>query len=265
MSRRIVAVAVMLVLYLLSVALGAWSFPMYQNATGVEDLGHLVVPSLLTMVGKEAAQYIFWLGTLPLELFFLGIAAVVLFRGKGIRLGICLYVAYFLHWLFLHLTTLPPPDRSVWQFPAGVFTLSKPYMNDFWFSGHTANAVLIALAAADSRTWVKGLAWGNVAFEILLVLSTRTHYTIDVVGAIFVAYTIHRVSLDISASLARSAGPPGLLPEVEPVGAEAGQRDHGHEDQPEHDDGGGVETPVLRGGTEAQDQGGRTFSWRRGE
>jgi len=213
MTRRVIAVTVMLALYALSAALGAFSLPTYRNASGVDDLGHLVIPSLLLMVGKETAQYIFWLGTLPLELFFVGIALVVLFTGKGIRLGICLYVAYFLHWVFLHLTTLPPPDHSVWQFPEGVFTLSKPYPNDFWFSGHTANAVLIALATAGSRPWLKGLAWGNVFFEILIVLSTRTHYTIDVVGGIFVAYTIHRVSLDVAASVARSsarlpAGPP---------------------------------------------------------
>jgi len=213
MTRRVIAVTVMLALYALSAALGAFSLPTYRNASGVDDLGHLVIPSLLLMVGKETAQYIFWLGTLPLELFFVGIALVVLFTGKGIRLGICLYVAYFLHWIFLHATTLPPPDHSVWQFPEGVFTLSKPYPNDFWFSGHTANAVLIALATAGSRPWLKGLAWGNVFFEILIVLSTRTHYTIDVVGGIFVAYTIHRVSLDVAASVARSsarlpAGPP---------------------------------------------------------
>jgi PAP2 superfamily protein len=206
MTRRVIAVSVMLVLYAMSIALGAFSSPAYRNASGVDDLGHLVVPSLLLMVGKETAQYIFWLGTLPLELFFVGIVLIVLFTGKGIRLGICLYVAYFLHWVFLHATTLPPPDHSVWQFPEGVLTLSKPYPTDFWFSGHTANAVLILLATAGSRPWVRGLAWGNVAFEILLVLSTRTHYTIDVIGGIFVAYTIHRVSLDVAASLARSSG-----------------------------------------------------------
>jgi hypothetical protein len=33
------------------------------------------------------------------------------------------------------------------------------------------------------------------------VLSARTHYTIDILGGMFVAYTIHRVSLDVSAAL----------------------------------------------------------------
>ena len=203
MTRRVIAVVLMLVLYGLAVALGECSVPAYQNASGVDDLGHLVIPSLLLIVGRETAEYIFWLGTLPLELFFVGIVLVVLVTGKGIRLGICLYVAYFLHWVFLHATTLPPPDHSVWQFPKGVLTLGKPYMNDFWFSGHTTNAMLIALAASGRRPWVKGLAWGQVAFEILLVLSTRTHYTIDVLGGVFVAYTIHRVSLDVAAALNR--------------------------------------------------------------
>lgn len=205
MSRRIVAVSVMLVLYGAAVGLGACSFPAYRNASGVDDLGHLIVPPLLPILGQRATQYIFWLGTLPLELFFAAIVLIILFTGRGIRLGICLYVAYFLHWLFLHATTLPPPDHSVWRFPEGVFTLSRPYMNDFWFSGHTANAVLVALATKGRRHWIRGLAWGNVAFEILLVLATRTHYTIDVLGGIFVAYSIHKLSLDVAAALSRSS------------------------------------------------------------
>jgi hypothetical protein len=208
MARRLVALSVMLVLYGLAVALGQYSFPAYRNASGVEDLGHLAVPPLLVVAGRETAEYVFWLGTLPLEVFFVVIALVILFTGRGIRLGICLYVAYFLHWLFLHATTLPAPDHIVWQFPKGVFTLGKPYPNDFWFSGHTANAVLIALAAGNARPWIRALAWGNVAFQILLVLSTRTHYTIDVLGGIVVAYSIHRVSLDVVAFLNRPVSPP---------------------------------------------------------
>jgi PAP2 superfamily C-terminal len=210
MARRVLALAAMLLLYGLAAALADWSFPVYRNASGVEDLGHLLVPPLLPLLGQETTQYVFWMGTLPLELFFVVIALVVLFTGKGIRLGICLYVAYFLHWLFLHATTLPPPDNSVWQFPPGVFTLGRPHPSDFWFSGHTANAVLIALATDGQRAWIKGLAWANVAFQILLVLSTRTHYTIDILGGIFVAYSLHKVSQGAVELLDRRTPPPFL-------------------------------------------------------
>jgi hypothetical protein len=199
MARRWIALSAMAVLYALSVALGVFVLPGYRHASGVEDLGHRLVPSLELLVGRETAQYVFWLGTLPLELFFVGIAVFVVLTGRGVRLGLCLYVAYFLHWLFLPATTLPVPDHSVWRFPEGVFTLGKPYEKDFWFSGHTANAVLIALAAQPMRLWIRWLAWSLAAFEILLVLSTRTHYTIDVLGGVFVAYVIHRISLDIAA------------------------------------------------------------------
>src|SRR5207253_2261008 len=83
---------------------------------------------------------------------------------------------------FLHATTLPPPDGIVWRFPPGVFTLGKPYPTDLWFSGHTANAFVIALATRGGPLWLRAVAWLGVAFEIVLVLATRTHYTIDVHG-----------------------------------------------------------------------------------
>src|SRR5207249_5984705 len=114
-----------------------------------------------------------------------------------VRLALCLYVMYFLHWLFLHATTLPPPDNIVWNFPKGVFTFGKPNASDFWFSGHVANAFVIALATRRSPALLRIAAWSLFAFEVLLVLSARTHYTIDVLGGIFVAYSVHRISLDL--------------------------------------------------------------------
>jgi len=195
--RRVRAVAVLLALYLLAVALGAVSFPGYQNASGARDLGHYLIPSLRETFGEERAEYVWWLGTLPLELFFAVIVVVILVTGKGIRLAMCLYAMYALHWLFLHATTLPPPDDIVWRFPPGVFTLGKPYATDLWFSGHTANAFVIALATRGRAWWLRSGAWLGVAFEIVLVLAARTHYTIDVLGGLFVGYTAHRVSLDV--------------------------------------------------------------------
>src|SRR5207245_3268003 len=172
MPRRLGAFALLLALYVLAVVLGAVTFPGYRNASGVVDLGHYLVPSLLEMFGERRAEYAWWLGTLPLELFFVVIAVVVLVAGRGIRLAVCLYAMYALHWLFLHATTLPPPDGIVWRFPPGVFTLGKPYPTDLWFSGHTANAFVIALATRGGPLWLRAVAWLGVAFEIVLVLAT---------------------------------------------------------------------------------------------
>ena len=198
-TRRLRVVATLAALYAIAVALAHVSAPGYRHASGIVDVGHALVPSLRDLVGEEIAAWVWWLGTLPLELFFLVIAAVVLFTGKGARLALCLYAMYALHWLFLLATTLPPPDGIVWRFPDRVVTLGNPTDHDLWFSGHVANAFVIALATRGGRRWVQALAWSGVVFETLLVLSTRSHYTIDVIGGLFVGYTTHRISLDLTA------------------------------------------------------------------
>ena len=121
-KERVIAFLIILVLYLLSVALGTYSLPTYEHSSGIRDIGHLFVPSLLLLYGRETTQYIWWLGTLPEELLYGVIVLAILLTGKGIRLGFCLYAIYFLHRLFLHATTLPVPDNMVGLFPEGVFT-----------------------------------------------------------------------------------------------------------------------------------------------
>jgi hypothetical protein len=198
LRQRIAIASALLVLYALSEVLGVVTLPGYRSTTGLRDIGHYYVPSLVSLVGAARAEYVVWLGTLPLELFFIGIIVSIVLTGRGIRLGACLYVMYLLHWLCLHATTLPPPDEIVWKFPEGVFTFGRPTASDFWFSGHVANAFVIALAAARSRSALRAFAWALFAFEILLVLSARTHYTIDVIGGVFVGYSIHRISVDVA-------------------------------------------------------------------
>jgi len=183
--------------YAVAVVLGMLSAPGHRHASGIVDLGHHVVPALIDLVGEHRAEWVWWLGTLPLELFFVVIAGVVLLTGKSARLALCLYAMYALHWLCILLTTLPAPDQIVWRFPDGILTLGNPTPRDLWFSGHVANAFVIALATRGARPWVRAIAWGLVAFQIVLVLSTRTHYSIDVVGGLFVGYTAHRISLDL--------------------------------------------------------------------
>jgi hypothetical protein len=184
------------VLYAIAVVLGALPTAGHRHASGVLDLGHTLVPALRDVTSERTAEYVWWLGTLPLELFFIVIAATVLFTGRGVRLAVCLFAMYALHWLCLHATTLPAPDGIVWHFPPGVVTLGKPFASDFWFSGHVANAFVIALATRGRSRLVRAIAWAGVPFESVLVLTTRTHYSIDVIGGLFVGYTAHRLSLD---------------------------------------------------------------------
>src|SRR5215813_9984598 len=98
-TQRLLAFGALLALYLAALELGAVSTRGYHNASGAVDLGHYLVPSLRELVGERRAEYVWWLGTLPLEAFFALIALVVLFTGRGIRLALCLYAMYTLHWL----------------------------------------------------------------------------------------------------------------------------------------------------------------------
>jgi membrane-associated phospholipid phosphatase len=88
------------------------------------------------------------------------------------------------------LCTLPPPPGIIWRkpgFPALLVTYEVG--NDFFFSGHTALAVLGAIEAAQfGPAWLAGLAVVVALGEMLIVLVLRAHYTLDVVAGAFAAF-----------------------------------------------------------------------------
>jgi membrane-associated phospholipid phosphatase len=80
------------------------------------------------------------------------------------------------------LVTLPSPPNAIWHYP-GFPSLLVTYgvANDYYFSGHTAIAVLAATEMARmDRRWLTGLGVLIVVFEVLAVLVLRAHYTMDV-------------------------------------------------------------------------------------
>lgn len=80
------------------------------------------------------------------------------------------------------LVSLPAPPNAIWHYP-GFPSLLVTYgvANDYFFSGHTAIAVLAAIEMARMRrSWVTVLAVFVVVFEIATVLVLRAHYTMDV-------------------------------------------------------------------------------------
>jgi hypothetical protein len=91
--------------------------------------------------------------------------------------------------VFVTLTHVGPfPEMTTGDFSP--FTNKLFFGDDFFFSGHTGTPYLFAL-----MFWHKPLlryaflAW--TAFFALVVLLGHLHYSIDVLGAIFVAYAIY--------------------------------------------------------------------------
>ena len=87
------------------------------------------------------------------------------------------------------LCALPTPPGMIWRNP-GFPTLLVTYEvgNDFFFSGHTAIAVLGALEAA--RAGPEWLAWTAGAVAVLeagAVLVLRAHWTVDVLAGVLAA------------------------------------------------------------------------------
>jgi hypothetical protein len=105
---------------------------------------------------------------------------------------------------------LPAPPGAIWHYP-GFPSLLVTYnvAHDYFFSGHTAIAVLGAVELARfGKRWLTVTAIGIVIFEAATVLILRAHYTMDVfTGVITALYVAHLVSgIQDRASRARVAG-----------------------------------------------------------
>jgi hypothetical protein len=122
--------------------------------------------------------------------------------GPSVRPFLGLVVVLGLRQLMQALVALPTPENSIWHDP-GFPSLLVTYgvANDYFFSGHTAIAVLGATELARiGRRWVTVAAVAIAIFEAVTVLVLRAHYTMDVfTGAVAALYV---------ASLAASISPP---------------------------------------------------------
>jgi hypothetical protein len=113
--------------------------------------------------------------------------------GASSRPFIGLLIVLGLRQIVQSLVALPTPPNAIWHdpgFPSLLVTYSVS--NDYFFSGHTAIAVLATteLARMGKRWLTAGVL--IVIFEVATVLTLRAHYTMDVftgvVTALYAAY-----------------------------------------------------------------------------
>lgn len=124
-----------------------------------------------------------------IDLFGLFLLGSALF-GPSLRPGIGLLLLFLFRQLSQLTCALPTPHGMIWRHP-GFPSLLVTYnvANDFFFSGHTAIAVLGAIEVAKVAPWWLAVAAAVIAFlEAATVLTLRAHYTMDVLAAAFAAF-----------------------------------------------------------------------------
>ena len=102
--------------------------------------------------------------------------------GASARPFLALVIVLGLRQVMEALVALPAPPNAIWHYP-GFPSLLVTYgvSNDYFFSGHTAIAVLGATEMARlGRRWLTAVGIVIVGFEAVTVLVLRAHYTIDV-------------------------------------------------------------------------------------
>jgi hypothetical protein len=120
--------------------------------------------------------------------------------GPSVRPFLGLVLLLGLRQLMQALVALPAPENAIWHYP-GFPSLLVTYgvANDYYFSGHTAIAVLGATELARmGRPWVTGVACLIVIFEVATVLVLRAHYTMDVFTGLIAALYVASLVGDIS-------------------------------------------------------------------
>jgi len=152
-------------------------------ATGIADRIHqLTAPAnLYLQYHVRAANVLLMVSSALIDLMGMFLLSRWIFRGDA-RPFLGLVIVLGLRQIMQALVGLPAPPDAIWRNP-GFPSLLVTYgvANDYFFSGHTAIAVLAAAELARARRI--GLTLAAVAlvvFEAATVLVLRAHYTMDV-------------------------------------------------------------------------------------
>jgi PAP2 superfamily protein len=123
--------------------------------------------------------------------------------GSSVRPFLGLLILLGLRQVMQAVCVLPAPPHAVWHYP-GVPSLLVTYgvSTDYFFSGHTAIAVLGATELARfGKRWLTMLGVAIVLFEVATVLILRAHYTMDVFTGIIAALWVAQLCARITPSL----------------------------------------------------------------
>jgi hypothetical protein len=141
------------------------------------------------LANPHAANIALIISSLFIDLIGLSLIGAAIF-GPTFAPFLAILIVFAFRQICQAVSTLPPPPGIIWRYP-GFPALLVTYSvgNDFFFSGHTALAVLGALESANyGPTWLAIAATVVALGEVLIVLVLRAHYTLDVIAGALAAF-----------------------------------------------------------------------------
>ena len=91
------------------------------------------------------------------------------------------------------------PEGYLWDFP-GFYSITVPYgkTNDFFYSGHTGTLTLILLEFISLKQRVLAiLVFISWVFMLNMLLITKVHYLVDIVGGLIFSIWYYRLAIRI--------------------------------------------------------------------
>jgi len=174
-----------------------------QSGAGIQDGIHSATASLNTYLHQHvaSANALLIVSSAIIDLLGIFLLARWIFW-NDLRPFLGLLIVLGLRQVMQACVALPTPPNAIWRYP-GFPSLLVTYSvaNDYFFSAHTAIAVLgaVELTRASRSTWLTVIGVGIVVFEAATVLVLRAHYTMDVftglIAALYAAHLAARLSL----------------------------------------------------------------------
>jgi hypothetical protein len=197
LSFRLAVTAVALLIWFGTQSLiGARGAP----AAGIVDKIHAATASENLYLHRHpgAANALLAVSSAVIDLLGIFLLSKWIFGGE-LRPFLGLVIVLGLRQIMQAVVALPTPPDAIWHSP-GIPSLLVTYSvaNDYFFSGHTAIAVLGAAEMARAgKSWLTAGAVGIVLFEAATVLILRAHYTMDVftglIAGLYVAQLAERI------------------------------------------------------------------------
>jgi hypothetical protein len=191
-ALRLTLTAVALAIWFWTQSLiGARSLP----ASGIGDRVHDATASLNLYLHEHpgTANVLLIASSAIIDLLGIFLLSRWMFRGD-VRPFVALVLVLALRQIMQACVALPAPPGAIWHYP-GFPSLLVTYSvaHDYFFSGHTAIAVLGATELARFRKrWLTIAAIGILILEAATVMILRAHYTMDVfTGLVTGLYVAH--------------------------------------------------------------------------